>query len=126
VVIEERRIEIDALTVGMFVSRLQVPWAQTDFPLEGCLIESSSDVDWLRRYGQHVWIDIRKTFVRDADGLLTRLGYGSNRPRRPPLPKPVTHPRAVPLNEELPRADRDWRNFAGAVRAARRTRELER
>ena len=38
--LEERRVEINGLTPGMYVCRLDRPWTETPYPLQGFLVES--------------------------------------------------------------------------------------
>ncbi|GAB1260179.1 HD-GYP domain-containing protein [Aurantivibrio plasticivorans] len=50
-------LPVNHLKLGMYVSRLDVPWEQTDFPLQGLLIKSVADIEKLSQYCQRVWID---------------------------------------------------------------------
>jgi len=54
----EVKILIDNLKPGMFVSRLDVPWIETPFALEGFLIQGNPDIEELRPYTRHVFIDV--------------------------------------------------------------------
>ena len=51
------RISIQGLTVGMFVSRLDKPWIETPFPLQGIVVKSDADIAKLQRTCSHVWVD---------------------------------------------------------------------
>lgn len=51
------RISIQGLALGMFVSRLDMPWIETPFPLEGVLVKSDADIENLQRACSHVWVD---------------------------------------------------------------------
>lgn len=51
------RISIQGLTVGMFVSRLDKPWIETPFPIEGIVVKSDADIAKLQRTCSHVWVD---------------------------------------------------------------------
>lgn len=51
------RISIQGLALGMFVSRLDKPWLETPFPLEGVLVKSGTDIEKLQRACSHVWVD---------------------------------------------------------------------
>lgn len=55
--IVERQLKVSELQTGMFVSRLDRPWSETDFLLEGVQLRSQADIDHLKRYCQHVFID---------------------------------------------------------------------
>jgi len=58
--IEEVRIRIADLKVGMYVSRLERPWLETAFPFQGLLVRSVNDIQRLRQYGSYVYVDVRK------------------------------------------------------------------
>jgi HD-GYP domain-containing protein (c-di-GMP phosphodiesterase class II) len=125
--LEERQIAVDSLTLGMFVCRLDRPWTETPFPLQGFLVESLSDIETLRRYSSHVYIDVEKSIDRTGRGLLLRLGWRSERPGRPRLPDPAPYRDSIPLDDELPRATLAWdsvRSYASRciddIRAGRR------
>lgn len=53
----EIKTNIDGLKVGMYVTRLERPWLETPFPLQGLHIESEKDIEMLRRYTSYVYVD---------------------------------------------------------------------
>lgn len=58
--IEQVKIRVSDLTLGMFVSKLDCPWSQTPFPLQGFLLKTPADIDTLRAYCDEVYIDVTK------------------------------------------------------------------
>lgn len=54
---KEVKTTVDALEVGMFVSRLDKPWIDTPFALEGVRITSKNDIEILRKYTSFVFVD---------------------------------------------------------------------
>lgn len=58
--VNEIKISIDGLKVGMFVSRLDKPWIDTPFSIEGTRINSKDDIDILSRYSSFVFVDTDK------------------------------------------------------------------
>ena len=106
--LEERRVEINGLTLGMYVCRLDRPWNDTPFPLQGFLVESLSDIEVLRRYSTHVFVDIEKSLDRGERGVLLRLGYNQRRDGRRALPPPTRYTDRVALEDELPKARDAW------------------
>lgn len=64
--IKQIKISVDDLTVGMYVSQLDRPWAHTPFPLQGFQIRSTEDIHTVRHYCDHVFIDTTKG--RDTGG----------------------------------------------------------
>jgi HD-GYP domain-containing protein (c-di-GMP phosphodiesterase class II) len=125
--IEERQIDVAQLAPGMFVSRLDRPWTETDFLLQGFEIQTEDDISRLRRWCRHVYVDVQKSFAKDRGSVITRLGWGLLRRHGKPLPPPVEYTDTATVVEELPRAKRafdDARALAARViaevRAGRR------
>lgn len=51
------KIHISELKIGMFVSKLDRPWLETPFLLQGFTIERLDDIDAVAEYAEYVWID---------------------------------------------------------------------
>ncbi|MES2675661.1 MAG: HD-GYP domain-containing protein [Pseudomonadota bacterium] len=51
------KIHISELTIGMFVSKLDRPWLETPFLMQGFVVETLEDIDTIAQYSEHVWID---------------------------------------------------------------------
>ncbi len=45
----------------MYVCRLDRPWEETDFLIQGGVIESQQDIDRLARWCRHVYVDLRRS-----------------------------------------------------------------
>lgn len=125
--LEERRIEVDALALGMFVCRLDRPWSETPFPLQGFQVLTQEDIAHLRALCKHVWIDVEKGIERTPRGLLLRLGFRRERPGGGLLAEPAPYAQPIPIEDELPQAAPAWdaaRTFAARciedIRAGRR------
>lgn len=72
------KIPINALAPGMYVSRLDRPWIETPFPIQGFHIQDEGDIKNLRAYCQYVYID------RQRSRTTVRLS------RAPVAPRPAT------------------------------------
>ena len=55
--IVETRIPVSALALGMRVVRLDRDWLETDFPVQGFMIISQSDIDALQAQCEHVYVE---------------------------------------------------------------------
>lgn len=55
-----RQIPVDELTFGMYVSQLDRPWTETPFAFQGFVLKSDKQIDVLKKYCKHVFIDIEK------------------------------------------------------------------
>jgi HD-GYP domain-containing protein (c-di-GMP phosphodiesterase class II) len=100
--IEERKIEVSQLRVGMFVCRLDRDWKDTPFLLQGFTVGDDDDIAALRRHCEHVYIDIEKG--HDVDPSLLVFD-ASAEPEEIVLRKEVrTYHRQSSVEDELPRA----------------------
>ncbi len=92
------------LEVGNFVVRLDIPWIDTPFPLQGVLIDSEERKEWFEDHCEWVVIDFER----------------SDTP--PPSPRPV--PRSgKPKKEEPIRPSTDLRDPINALRGDRIDKE---
>ena len=53
----EKKIAVADLAIGMFVAELDRPWLDTPFLLQGFLIDSPEQLETLRHYCRHVYVD---------------------------------------------------------------------
>jgi len=70
----KRKLDVDLLRVGMYVSKLDRPWLETPFLFQGFFVKSQSDIDELNRYCDFVEIDVDQS---DAT-LRSMLNGGSD------------------------------------------------
>jgi HD-GYP domain-containing protein (c-di-GMP phosphodiesterase class II) len=64
-----RKIDVDGLRVGMYVSRLDRPWLETPFLFQGFFIRNINEVEDLRRYCDFVEIDLEESDARMVEFL---------------------------------------------------------
>lgn len=67
----EKKVSVDHLKPGMYVSNLDRPWLETPFLLQGLLIKGPEEIGELRKYCSYVFIDIERGVAADvylADG----------------------------------------------------------
>jgi len=76
--LEVEKIGVDDLEIGMFVSRLDRPWLETPFALQGFTIRTREDIERLGRFCAHVYVDSNKS---DQEMLLARKRL-RERPRK--------------------------------------------
>ncbi|HAD10243.1 MAG TPA: diguanylate cyclase [Porticoccaceae bacterium] len=76
--LKQIQVNVADLTLGMYVSRLDRPWKNTPFPLQGFHIRASEDIATLKTYCDFVYIDVTK-----GKGVLGSNGTAApNRDRR--------------------------------------------
>lgn len=89
--IDEREIGVGELRLGMFVCRLDRPWTDTPFPLQGFAIATLEQLETLRGLCSRVWIDVHRSHA-DPRHELQRLERPRPAPVQPP-PEPPADPR---------------------------------
>lgn len=52
----DRKVAVDDLRVGMYVTRLDRDWLETPFLMQGFTVESARDVAEIARYCEYVWV----------------------------------------------------------------------
>ncbi len=108
--IEEFRVEIGELKVGMFVCRLDRPWSETTFPLQGVEISSEDDIRRLAEFCKFVYIDSKTSVDYSADRLLTRSSLSESR-----FDAGIAYSDRTSVEEELPRARKALENASDLV-----------
>lgn len=115
--VEHKTMLVDELQVGMYVSKLDRPWIETPFPLQGFYIRDLTDIDALRRHCRNVTIDLSRSRgvvepVRHAP-VAPRAAAAATaapvrqearpavKPRRPVYQNTVSMPQEVSASREL-------------------------
>lgn len=114
--VKQLRISASELVLGMFVSKLDRPWTQTPFPLQGFYLRNLDDIKLLKSHCNHVYIDVVKGSGPVATNLKTlapehkaKKHRGSVGKRSQPLDVPVaplklkpdTYKKTAPLKKEV-------------------------
>ena len=58
--LKQLKVFIHELEVGMFVSALDKPWAETPFPIQGFVVKNGADISRVKAYCDYVFVDIEK------------------------------------------------------------------
>ncbi len=58
--IKQVKVEVHQVKVGMFISRLDRPWGQTPFPIQGFYIRDAEEIKQLNTHCDFVFIDVVK------------------------------------------------------------------
>ncbi len=101
----------------MYVSRVDRPWIETPFLFQGFLIRNDHDIDNLRRYCKHVYIDESKGDEYQPEPLLSFGSIPLSEELRaiPGMPKQcIAYEDAAGIEEEMPRA-RDSKHALGTA-----------
>ena len=76
----ELRVSVRGLARGMYVSRLDRPWLDTPFPLEGLLLGSEDEIEKLQRICSYVFVDVSRG--NSPDLRFVEHDDGDDRPQR--------------------------------------------
>ena len=105
---QEVRISVRGLEIGMFVCRLDRPWLESDFPLQGFDIASDEQLRTLRRVCSHVYVDVgrgRAPDPRYVDREESGAGQSARERKEFADLRKTTWAVETGLREELPRAE---------------------
>ncbi len=92
----ERKIDPEQLEIGHFVIRMDVPWQETDFPLEGVRVTNQDIRAWMREHCRWVVVDLERS---PGARTLRRYGHGSLTQKSSSSPK-LDVIRESTINEE--------------------------
>jgi len=81
-VTNELRVSVGGLVKGMYVSRLDRPWIETPFPLEGLMLEDDAEIEKLKRICSYVFVDTARG--KSPDLRFVQHDEGEDEPRRRP------------------------------------------
>lgn len=56
----EKKVSVEFLKPGMYVSNLDRPWVETDFLFQGFLIKHQDEIEKLKKYCSYVFIDVER------------------------------------------------------------------
>lgn len=81
--IKQVKVDVNELSIGMYVSGLDRPWSQTPFPLQGFYLRDLGEINQLKSLCNYVYIDVEKGRGPIAANLKT-LGANANKAKAAP------------------------------------------
>lgn len=67
--LKEVKVRVADLEKGMYVSRLDRPWLETPYLIQGFELKTQDDIDELLKYCQYVYVDVELSKVHEQDPL---------------------------------------------------------
>ena len=125
--IKQIKLNVNELTIGMYVSGLDRPWSQTPFPLQGFYLRDLDEINRLKSLCHYVYIDVEKGRGPVAVNLKTlapnarsRVNGGRSVSTAAPAVAPLKIQREVyrevqPLGKEVRHARQLHQKVYGAV-----------
>jgi cyclic di-GMP phosphodiesterase len=107
----ERKVEVGNLEIGMFVCRLDRPWDETPFPLQGIEIGSPQDIENLAQWCEFVYVDAQRQLAADTrlQSLRKRIQSGNR------FQRAVVYTDTATFEEEAPRAQEAFDNATHSI-----------
>lgn len=113
--LKEKKIPVGDLEIGMYVSKLDRPWEETSFVLQGFLVISQDDIDALMEQCEYVFIETRETLTSPTErrrankGLAARgkkqtaarRTQSNSKPEGAELERSVSYINKVPMEQEF-------------------------
>jgi len=101
-----KKISVYSLTIGMFVYKLDRPWADSNYPLEGFHIQSADEIRKLKLVCRHVYIDERldKSIDKKQVRLIKKEKKKIKIKKIIKLPNQQNYSNVVPLKKVLKKA----------------------
>ena len=116
----EIRVSVTELQLGMMVTRLDRPWLETSFPVQGFVIRHAADIEALQEQCRYVYVEGQEVSERSA----RRFG-GFNRRQTRQVPRLAT----VDMESELPSAreayQKTWAMAESIMQSARMGRTID-
>ncbi|HXZ93288.1 MAG TPA: DUF3391 domain-containing protein [Burkholderiales bacterium] len=101
-----KKLRVDELQFGMYVSQLDRPWIETPFLIQGFVLREPEQLETLRRYCKEVYIDVERSELPDETRRAQLTGESSG--GTPAGIRQVVHIEHVSVEGELPRAAKSY------------------
>ncbi len=103
-------MDVAELNIGMFVCRLDRPWEETSYPLQGVELLTDDDIIAIGDLCEYVYIDARRQVMPDKPRTLTRTSLDESR-----FKSTVRYENQAVVKEEAPRAREAFDNATAMV-----------
>ena len=110
----ETRVSTADLQLGMHVVRLDRSWLDTDFPVQGFIVQSQDDIDALQEQCDYVYIEGRLEFTAEPE---IKGAEPASRKKKAPVVKPrIQYINKIAFEEELGTASQGLRKARALAR----------
>lgn len=112
-----KKIAVQDLRMGMFVSDLDRPWHETPFPIQGFVIRKQEQLDQLNRYCRTVSVDVAEVKTQKKTDKPRNFKSGSNVLKLPAIQirNPRTYTVSESLSEGINHADNVLEDLSGSL-----------
>ena len=115
-----KRIPVECLKLGMYISELDRPWTETNFLFQGLLLESHSDIEQVKMQCDYVYIDSDEP---DPAKSLREFGFNTNNRKEgireilSEIPHGYKYPVTLAVEKEQARANKAYVNAVAVFRS---------
>ena len=114
--ITQNKMPIADLKIGMYVARLDRPWLETPYKVQGFLIGGEKDIERLARYCTYVFIDTQKSKNYDGGQVTTENTLTDAEQKRLLInTEPRTYEKKSKFNDELKAAYNEHSVLSNAI-----------
>jgi HD-GYP domain-containing protein (c-di-GMP phosphodiesterase class II) len=113
---ELRQIPVEELTFGMYVAKLDRPWTETPFVFQGFVLKSEKQIDVLKKYCKHVFVDPEKADLSEIDKVSAE--------EIAKVRGTTVYKEAASVEAELPRAQSAYKQTTSVVEELSRAVEV--
>ncbi|NIR59469.1 MAG: HD-GYP domain-containing protein [Gammaproteobacteria bacterium] len=111
-----RKVSVEELELGMYVSELDRPWTETPFLFQGFFLQSEADIEEVRRHCRYAYVDPAKAHPALSEAPGARAAPAASPEARPlAASRPLLQGRggqryeeAVPVGQEVTRAQQAY------------------
>ncbi|MDX1634634.1 MAG: HD-GYP domain-containing protein [Marinobacter sp.] len=101
----ETEILVSDVQLGMQITRLDRPWSETDFPLQGFIVRSPDDIQAIREQCETVFILGQVSYVHPRDRAVSvskaSTAGAKTQPTKTQLVRRINYINQIPFDEEL-------------------------
>ncbi len=109
--IKEIKVRVPDIELGMYVTRLDRPWLETPYLLQGFVVKTQEDIKELEKYCKYVYVDVDLSEVVEDNSFEREKKFSASDEEKQYLTsiKPIRYVEVTALDEEL-RTARDNHN----------------
>ena len=96
------KIDVASLTIGMYITELDIPWLESPFMFQGFSLDNDDDIEEVRKVCQYVYVDplqsdpavsvkLQTLASQSKNSTNPFLGHQAPDPQSPPAECPGLH-----------------------------------
>lgn len=111
--LESQKISVYGISIGMYITKLDKPWADTSYPIEGFYLKESDEIRKLKLICRHVYIDIEKS--RSSNGSKLKQTAKKVFKKELLIPNKIHYENVIPFKKVLKKAIKNHQQLQHCV-----------